>query len=664
MTAHNFVSKISKDDPSALITVDDNKCVGCNQCIAACPIPDANYVIMDGEESKVRVDHSRCIRCGACVVACEHDARGYKDDTERFFNDLKSGKKISIVAAPAVRYNFANYKKMFGFLKNCGVKGFYDVSFGADITTWAYIKAVTDNKIDSVVAQPCPAVVNYVEKYRPEIRNKLCPVHSPMMCTAVWCRKYDNVTEDLAFISPCIAKYDEINDPVNKGLMQYNVTYSKIKKYAEENKIDFSQFPEIDFDNKPEHGLGLAYSRPGGLRENVEHYAELGHKYNTKGLWVKQIEGTELAYEYLENYEHRVTRGKPVPVVVDILNCEFGCNLGTGTDKDIDIDDVDARINRLKIEAAERTRVKSKKWMDKQEGYFFEDWCEKNLKLSDFLRTYTDRTMGINTEEVNKGDLEEVYNTLHKTTPESRMINCTACGYNSCELFAKAVLNGKNVKHNCIYYDKKEIEEKQENWLKEQEDRMATQRKYDEEKRVESDNLSSNMHFIADKIRNLLTEVEKNSSQVSFVQESILRELVQVAQQLNQNLTKIAGTIANFSEANDEIVKIANQTNLLSLNATIEAARAGEHGKGFAVVALEVRHLAEESKRIVEETRVREDEAATQINVVNSVAKELNTKVDDAQKQFAELVESLTETHEKCVSVIDTLAKDATKRWE
>ncbi|MCL2505973.1 MAG: methyl-accepting chemotaxis protein [Alphaproteobacteria bacterium] len=659
---NSFASNNTKD--SALITVDEDKCVGCNQCIAACPIPGANYVVMSGDRSKVKVDNSKCIKCGACVKACKHGSRDYKDDTERFFNDLRVGKRISIVAAPAVRYNFPNYKKMFGFLKNCGVKQFYDVSFGADITTWAYIKAVVDNKIDSVVAQPCPAIVNYVEKYRPDIRNKLCPVHSPMMCTAVWARKYDNCTDDLAFISPCIAKYDEINDPVNRGLMQYNVTYSKIRQYAEDNNIDFSQFSEVEFDNKPACGLGLAYSRPGGLRENVEHYAKLGQKYNTKGLWVKQVEGTELAYEYLENYEHRVTRGKPVPVVVDILNCEFGCNLGTGTDRNIDINDVDARINRLKAEAAEQTKVKSKKWGEAKDGYFFEDWCEKNLRLSDFCRTYTDRTVNTSGESTNSKDLEDIYNSLHKTTAETRRIDCTACGYNSCAKFAAAVLHGKNVRHNCIYYDKKEIEIEEERQLKDQEERKIAQEASDAEKKAERDNLSSNMQFIADKIRNLLIEVEKNSSQVGFVQESILKELVAVAEQLNQNLTKIASTIDNFSNANDEIVKIANQTNLLSLNATIEAARAGEHGKGFAVVAIEVRHLAEESKRIVEETRVRENEAAEQINVVNSVAQELNIKVESAQKQFAELVESLTGTHEKCVNIIDTLAKDATERWE
>lgn len=640
-----------------IITTDDDKCVGCNQCIAACPIPGANYSVMINGKSVVKIDNEKCIRCGACIQACSHEARDFIDDTERFFADLKSGKEISIIAAPAVRYNFDDYKKLFGYFKECGVNRLYDVSFGADITTWAYLKAIAINKLDSVIAQPCPAIVNYIEKYKTDLLKKLSPVHSPMMCTAVYLRQYIKATEPIAFISPCVAKIDEINDPVNTGLVQYNVTYSKIKKYVKDNAINLDLFPAIDFENEPSCGLGLTFSRPGGLRENVEHY--------TREAWVKQVEGPELAYHYLDTYEKRVKNNKPVPLLVDILNCEFGCNLGTGTDHDVDIDDVDNETNKLKWQAEKDKTIKGKGRKSKDE-YFLAKWCDENLRLEDFLRTYTNRSIKNVDQDVSRNDLNKAYGDILKTTEASKKINCTACGYNDCATFAKAVAIGANHKENCIYYNQQMVEvehkEIQEQNAKNQ-SLMDAANDQKEVRKIECEVLSSNISIILEKVRDFLADEAANSNHVNSLQGNLMKELMAVSTQLNESLGKVSGTIGEFSEANQRVVQIASQTNLLSLNATIEAARAGEHGKGFAVVATEVRGLAEESRKIVESTKIHESEAASQIDVMNDVAENLNNQVDSTRKGFEELVASLEDNRVKCEALIETLSRDPTESW-
>lgn len=129
------------------------------------------------------------------------------DDTERFFADLSQGKKISVILAPAFLANYPKeYQKVLEYLKKKGVNHICSVSFGADITTWGYLKYITEHNFTGGISQPCPAVVTYVEKYIPELIPRLIPVHSPMMCTAIYMKKYMQVSDSIAFISSCIAK--------------------------------------------------------------------------------------------------------------------------------------------------------------------------------------------------------------------------------------------------------------------------------------------------------------------------------------------------------------------------------------------------------------------------------------------------------------------------
>ncbi|HBW34106.1 EAL domain-containing protein [Desulfosporosinus sp. BICA1-9] len=416
-------------------------CVGCNKCIAKCPIK-ANVAFLYNGENRVKVDHLKCIHCGACIDVCDHHARDFADDTERFFSDLKRGHKISVIVAPSIRFNVPQYKRLFGYLKSLEVTRIYDVSLGADITTWAYLKAIEEQKLDSIIAQPCPVIVNYIQKYRPELIKNLAPIHSPMMCTAIYLRKYLNVHDQIAFLSPCIGKIDEISEKNADGLIEYNVTYKKIKNYLINNHIDLYKYQEADYDEVG-CGIGLAFSRPGGLRENVE--------LRTPDAWIRQIEGPERVYKYLDEYSKRMIEHQPLPLIVDILNCQSGCNNGTGTCGKISVDDIDDKMNALIKE-----KIQTYHKRNQGSGILSEyELFYKDLRLSDFGRLYEDKSGVLGNHEIS--DLEQIFTQLHKTTEASRNVNCYACGFGNCQEFAKSVLQGTNHISNCIDYNRKEL---------------------------------------------------------------------------------------------------------------------------------------------------------------------------------------------------------------
>jgi iron only hydrogenase large subunit-like protein len=160
-------------------------------------------------------------------------------------------------------------------------------------------------------------------------------------------RKYENFDGKIAFISPCIAKKSEFDDPNTHNNINYNVTITKLKEYMKANNIELSQYAEKDFDN-PVPNMGYNYSRPGGLRENVEYYTDCE-------VWVRQVEGSRHAKEYVvDEYAERVRHNKPVPQLIDVLNCITGCNQGTGTDKDVPVDDIDNVVNARKKKFVKR----------------------------------------------------------------------------------------------------------------------------------------------------------------------------------------------------------------------------------------------------------------------------------------------------------------------
>lgn len=620
----------------SLVFTNDS-CIGCNKCIRVCPCPGACVAVTeeDGTE-RIQVDPAKCIGCGACMDACKHGAREFEDDTEQFFADLAKGEKISILLAPAFKANYpGDYERVLGGLKNLGVNRIISVSFGADITTWGYLNYVKKYNFTGGISQPCPAIVGYIEHYLPELLPKLFPVHSPMMCSAIYAKQEMGITDKLAFISPCVAKWSEIHDPDTEGYVSYNVTFDHLMKYVREHNIS-GTFASDEI----EYGLGSIYPMPGGLKENV--YWFLGDD-----VYIRQIEGEKHTYCYLEEHKEEIAKGMNKELFIDALNCGMGCIYGTGVEEEIARTDT-ALYNIHQIQENCKKNTKNSAWSRKltpaQRLAKLNKQFSK-LKLENYLRKYTDCSEECNYKLPSTEELNQIYDEMGKKTKEARCIDCECCGYESCEKMAFAIYNGFNKKENCIHFVKDTVEEEKKRALE-----LADQIKAEKDAvEKQQENIKTTVETVNDLFVSLYDSVddmvngnESNATECSAVSEEI-GNVSEFCEKLTGRMQEIDVLLESMAENNQEVVSIAAQTNLLALNANIEAARAGEAGRGFAVVADEINKLAMNSKDTASRSTESQAKVKESIAEIIKDADELANVVNDTGNRIQNLAAATEE---------------------
>jgi len=424
-----------------VIGIREENCTNCHQCIAVCPVK----ICSDGSGDVVKFNNNLCIGCGRCVEAClkshggitEKSARYAIDDSTQFVDDLPKQEIVALIA-PSAQSNF-DLKRLISALKELGIKSVYDVSLGAEITVACYHEAIQNGSVKHpLIATPCPSVVKYIQLNHPQLIDHLAPVGSPVYNLAVYVKSLHPDAE-LAFISPCLAKRREFQD---SQIIKYNVTYQSLVKILRDNNIDLALLEDGQFDNVTPAGIATNFSTPGGLKESY-----LYHYPDTPASSIARIEGPIVFNSYLRKLERSIKKGSAhLPLIVDVLSCEKGCNMGVGC--------INKSIDEIEYAVATRSEQAIK---DEQVNKQLEEFLTDVTKKCDFgYHNYSDFSSRVSLRIPNDRELKTIYVDMHKVE-EKDFRNCAACGYNSCYQMAVAVFNGLNKAQNCHLYKEKEL---------------------------------------------------------------------------------------------------------------------------------------------------------------------------------------------------------------
>ncbi|RUA23441.1 MAG: histidine kinase, partial [Bacteroidetes bacterium] len=146
---------------------------------------------MDGQAEVIT---ERCIACGNCVKVCSQGAKTYMQNVDDVLSLLDSSHKTVALVAPSYVAEFLEYEDagtIVGMLKSLGFYKVTEVAFGADLAAKKYKELLESKKFEHLISSDCPAIVNYIEKFHPDLAKDLATVDSPLMAmTKVVKKKY------------------------------------------------------------------------------------------------------------------------------------------------------------------------------------------------------------------------------------------------------------------------------------------------------------------------------------------------------------------------------------------------------------------------------------------------------------------------------------------
>ena len=229
------------DDSAPHMVRDDNKCILCRRCVAACKANQAVGVIGANERGfsthigcafEAPLGDSPCVSCGQCITVCPTGALTEKDDTAKVWAALRDpSKHVVVQPAPSVRATLGECfgmpigtnveGKMVAALRRLGFDGVFDTDTAADFTIMEeateFVQRVKNGGTLPLITSCSPGWVKFCETYYPDMIPNLSSCKSPQqmfgaLTKTYYAEKMGLDPHDIVCVSvmPCTAKKFEI----------------------------------------------------------------------------------------------------------------------------------------------------------------------------------------------------------------------------------------------------------------------------------------------------------------------------------------------------------------------------------------------------------------------------------------------------------------------